>query len=191
MKTRIEFVDQLKGLAMLMVVFGHLLHFAFNAQNSPWDIISEAFDLPLFFFVSGYFCIKSDGVSWKEFPVLILKRMRAYVLPLISVGTLYCVLTGYSFQHLVLSGGGQIMVPLYIVLAGCNMFSGKQYAFCNSMEGKAIMVSNVDRSCSLWTAFCRTLCIKSVIFGCAWHSALGAFSDILSLFHDGYSGEEI
>ena len=109
MKGRIEYIDQLKGLAMLMVMFGHLLQFAFGIPDSPWERILEAFDLPLFFFVSGFFCIKKEGIRCGgELSKQILKRMRAYLLPLISVGTLYFVLTNYSFHYFVLSGGGKL-----------------------------------------------------------------------------------
>lgn len=108
MKARIEFIDQLRGLAMLMVVFGHLLQFSFGIPDSPWEHILEAFDLPLFFFVSGYFCIKKEGVCWKELPGQILKRARAYLLPMFFVGALYCLLSDYSLRHLVMSGGGKL-----------------------------------------------------------------------------------
>ena len=138
MTQRIEFIDQLKGLAMLMVVFGHLLQFSFGIPDSPWESILEAFDLPLFFFVSGYFCMKKEGIRWGELPGQIVKRMRAYLLPLISVGILYCVLTDYSFNHLVMSGGGKLwfLYTLFWLAVICLLVSVKSPP--SSLQGKLL-----------------------------------------------------
>lgn len=108
---RIEYIDQLKGVAMLMVVFDHLMHFSFGVSDSALEVIIRTFYLPLFFFISGFFCYKGDVVSMSSFGQLIAKKMRAYLLPLFSVGMLHVWIDGYSSQNL-LNGGGQIMVPL-------------------------------------------------------------------------------
>ena len=50
MNVRIVFIDQLKGVAMLMVVFGHLMHFSFGVSDSALEVIIRTFYLPLFFY---------------------------------------------------------------------------------------------------------------------------------------------
>lgn len=46
---RIFFIDQLKGLAMLAVVFNHLLQFCFGVNYTTTNTMLAIFDLPLFF----------------------------------------------------------------------------------------------------------------------------------------------
>jgi len=106
--TRIQFVDQLRGLSMVMVVMNHLLQFAFGIKGSILSVVFETIDLPLFFFISGYFFYKNLRFSLKETGRQIIAKTRAYLLPLLSVGTLYFVFTNYSFQHLIISGGGKL-----------------------------------------------------------------------------------
>ena len=56
---RIAYLDCLRGLAMLMVVHGHTMGFAFRTSVGDtlgWLIGALCFiQLQLFFFVSGYF----------------------------------------------------------------------------------------------------------------------------------------
>ena len=53
MSSRIEYIDRLKGLAILAVVMGHIIYFVFHLSDDPvWgDIYS--FYVSLFFFFSG------------------------------------------------------------------------------------------------------------------------------------------
>lgn len=117
---RIEFIDQLKGVAMLMVVFGHLMQFSFGVPHSTLEVILEAFDLPLFFFVSGFFCYKGDLIPIFSICQLIAKKMRAYLLPLFSVGMLHVWIDGYPLQNL-LNGGGKLwfLYSLFVISTIC------------------------------------------------------------------------
>lgn len=54
-KKRIEYIDAMRGLAMLLVVVGHVLKFAFHdGENILLHILSEELQIPLFFIVSGF-----------------------------------------------------------------------------------------------------------------------------------------
>ena len=65
MKKRLEYVDQIRGLAILSVVIGHIIQFN-NIQggldNRVLNII-YSFNMPLFFFISGYIGYKTIKVS--------------------------------------------------------------------------------------------------------------------------------
>ena len=52
---RINWVDQLKGFSIILVVYGHNLPFI--------DIYIESFRIPLFFFIAGFFHPKSTTFS--------------------------------------------------------------------------------------------------------------------------------
>lgn len=50
---RIEYIDQLKGLAILMVVVGHIYNFVSIGDNNVLIKTIDAINMPLFFFLNG------------------------------------------------------------------------------------------------------------------------------------------
>ncbi|WP_299063052.1 acyltransferase family protein [uncultured Polaribacter sp.] len=64
---RINWVDQLKGFSIILVVYGHNLPFI--------DIYIESFRIPLFFFIAGFFHPKSTTFS------TIKKRAKQILIP--------------------------------------------------------------------------------------------------------------
>lgn len=51
MSSRIEYIDRLKGLAILAVVMGHIIYFVFHLSDDPvWGYI-YSFHVPLFIFI--------------------------------------------------------------------------------------------------------------------------------------------
>ena len=73
---RILWIDTAKGLAMFLVVYGHLLY------GGTWDILNRAiysFHMPMFFILSGWvLCLKPDGTHLFEF---IKSRAQRLLLP--------------------------------------------------------------------------------------------------------------
>lgn len=65
MNARISYIDQLKGIAILLVVLGHVIGYN-NCENSfLWRFI-YSFHMPLFMFISGYVC-SPNNISDREF----------------------------------------------------------------------------------------------------------------------------
>lgn len=87
MKERLSYIDQLRGLAILLVVIGHILQFnniQGGANNRIFKII-YSFNMPLFFFVSGYIGYKTVKVyDLKSFGKHILKKFISLCIPLFS-----------------------------------------------------------------------------------------------------------
>lgn len=55
MGKRIGYVDAMRGLAMLLVVIGHVFYFSFcDKTNVIYRILSDELQIPLFFMVSGF-----------------------------------------------------------------------------------------------------------------------------------------
>jgi fucose 4-O-acetylase-like acetyltransferase len=53
MNDRIQYIDRLKGLAILLVVIGHLMAFCTNGERNPIYEVICSFHMPLFMFLSG------------------------------------------------------------------------------------------------------------------------------------------
>lgn len=50
---RISYIDQLKGIAILLVVLGHVIGYNNCEDSFLWRFI-YSFHMPLFMFISGY-----------------------------------------------------------------------------------------------------------------------------------------
>lgn len=72
---RYEYIDALRGIAILFIVFGHIPMFCYGlpkaAQLSSFRAFTSMVQLPLFFFISGFlFSIKTvfnksgGGKNW-------------------------------------------------------------------------------------------------------------------------------
>lgn len=78
---RIEYIDRLKGFAIILVVMGHLLK---TGEDGIIRSIIYAFHMPLFMFLSG---IVSQPPSYQK----MIKKGLSLLLPFITIGELYSV----------------------------------------------------------------------------------------------------
>lgn len=62
---RIEYIDALRGFAILLVVFGHIHLRGYEMVSGPSYVLSMIVicNMPLFFFLSGFVSFK-EGVEW-------------------------------------------------------------------------------------------------------------------------------
>ena len=66
MGKRIGFIDAMRGLAMLLVVIGHVLNFSVcHLDNAIMRILSDEVEIPLFFMVSGFLVNIPKSGFWK------------------------------------------------------------------------------------------------------------------------------
>ena len=95
MSKRLDFYDVIKGVAIFMVVMGHIITMCIRDIDSAFifKIIGQS-HIPLFFFVSGFFTYKAlkdpQGNIAEEFlqPAL-FKRIKQLLVPTIAVGALW------------------------------------------------------------------------------------------------------
>lgn len=84
MKKRNESLDCLKGIAILLVMFGHVqVH---NKMTDPYlyDVIKSV-QMPMFFLISGYLAGAGSKITGVEqYKDKMLKRAAAYLLPFFS-----------------------------------------------------------------------------------------------------------
>ena len=80
MKERLVYVDQMKGIAILLVVMGHLIGYNVGYNETVEFIYS--FHMPLFFMISGYLGHKTTHVvSLKTYGKFLKKKFIGLMLP--------------------------------------------------------------------------------------------------------------
>lgn len=87
MKERVEYIDAMRGLAMLMVVIFHISYGCFHSNNIITSITCAQIQLPLFFMISGFFAgrMMKTGVRCS-----IRKRFISLVIPSLLMLFFYC-----------------------------------------------------------------------------------------------------
>lgn len=103
---RIQYYDQMKGIAIIMVVIGHITLFSFGYDPSDVVKMLGIFHMPIFFYISGYFTYKENTTS-RYLIEKLSKRSLNLLVPFIVFGFLWCEFTNNSFIQLFLGGGGR------------------------------------------------------------------------------------
>ena len=111
--SRIDYIDALKGFAILLMVMGHSLSWQFadypilfTDANPSVDFIKAtvihdfiySFHMPLFFMLSGYFMHIKRGI-WGT----ILNKSRRLLVPYVATGFILFLLRGYFGYWFLLS----------------------------------------------------------------------------------------
>lgn len=95
-KKRIEFVDALRGVTMILVVYTHIVLYTYGAKYSvnPYHFNNALvlFRMPLFFFISG-FILYRIGYKWdfRNTRDFLCKKFMVQVVPTVIFGSLYAV----------------------------------------------------------------------------------------------------
>lgn len=97
--SRIDYIDSMKGLAILLMVMGHVIAWQFP---NPVAMLNDdgprstmflfrfiySFHMPLLMFCSGLFVIRGIGISLRDVGMSIWKRVQSLILPSIFTGGL-------------------------------------------------------------------------------------------------------
>ncbi|MDE6109114.1 MAG: acyltransferase family protein, partial [Muribaculaceae bacterium] len=104
MKPRLHYFDMLKGIAIFMVVMGHVLTMCVREiDRATLFKFIGAVHMPLFFFISGWMTYRSDGRG-----AALGKRAAQLLVPMLFMSTLWI----WYFPH---SG---LQSPLYSTFKG-------------------------------------------------------------------------
>lgn len=92
---RLHYMDILKGMAIFMVVMGHVLTMCVREidRSTLFKFIGEI-HMPLFFFISGWFTLKlGENGNWRR--PAIIPRAKRLILPMLAMSTLWI----FYFPH--------------------------------------------------------------------------------------------
>lgn len=93
-KPRLHHFDVIKGIAILIVVMGHVMIFGIHNIDKAFIFkLTEKLHMPLFFFISGYFSYKL--IEHKIIKPKIISRFKQLIIPFICVSALWL----YYFPH--------------------------------------------------------------------------------------------
>ncbi len=97
LKKRIEYLDAMRGLTMILVVYSHIhvfaLHLSTGGGGKSYNDLFILIRMPLFFFVSG-FLLDKPGIVWKFQDVVpfIKKKAKIQLIPTFVFMLLFCYL---------------------------------------------------------------------------------------------------
>lgn len=94
MKNRVVYFDLAKGFAIFSVVLAHLNTF-FWGDNYFLSYVIHSYFMPLFFFISGYFCYKENCLYDFSF---LKRKIKQLLIPYLTACFLVCLLYSYLFQ---------------------------------------------------------------------------------------------
>lgn len=87
MNNRIQYIDRLKGMAILLVVIGHLMAFCTRGERNPIYEVICAFHMPLFMFLSGLVMSHTPPHCFRT--NYLWKKALRFMLPMLWFGLLF------------------------------------------------------------------------------------------------------
>lgn len=96
MERRIDYIDRLKGLAIILVVMGHIYGMAFALSDDVVYRVISSFHMPLFMFLSGLVaCSGATSPFWNL--KKLSRKLRGLLLPLIVFGMCFTMTFSRNF----------------------------------------------------------------------------------------------
>ena len=86
---RIGYIDAMRGMAMIMVVYSHISAFAFGSYTLAYNDILERLRMPAFFFISGWVFYKPRIWDWTEIRNMVSKKFMVQIIPTLIFMLLY------------------------------------------------------------------------------------------------------
>ena len=147
MKARFNYIDWLKGIAIISVVMGHIVQYDFLSLNiankSFLDRFIYSIHMPLFIFLSGLVVnYRFDSIS--NCCKKILSKARVLLIPAFFIGVPYTLWRGYTLSSFFLDS----MKYGYWYLITLFEFYVIYYILC-SFFSKSIYVDLV-KGCAIW-----------------------------------------
>lgn len=90
---RIEYIDALRGITMILVVYHHITFWSLDNVNMAYNEIFVRFRMPTFFFISGWLFYKVDRIWNKDTVCSILrKKFMVQIIPFLFFMLLFMYL---------------------------------------------------------------------------------------------------
>lgn len=93
------YIDKLKGLAIILVVWGHCLQFCvkYDVLNTKLFELIYAFHMPFFMAVSGYLYYQS--INRRSFKDLIINRIKQLLIPFLIWSLFFLIAFRWNVSH--------------------------------------------------------------------------------------------
>ena len=93
---RIEYIDALRGLAIILVLYFHIPSYCLGNAYIGFNDILEWVRMPLFFFISGFVFYKADRI-WNSNTIkcILKKKFMVQIIPMAVFMTLFLILFDY------------------------------------------------------------------------------------------------
>lgn len=87
---RIDYIDKLKGIAIIFMVIGHVMQISLGVGSVAFNKFYTSFHMPIFMFLSGLFVYKYfNEWSFAEYKRFIMIKVKRILLPFFVVGGLF------------------------------------------------------------------------------------------------------
>lgn len=99
---RLDYIDALRGLAILFIVFGHIPMYCYHTGDTFTSCRSftSLVQLPIFFFVSG-FVFRIKDFSIRGGSKFILNKIRQLIIPATIIGSIYLIFHDGNFTQII------------------------------------------------------------------------------------------
>lgn len=98
---RIEYIDALRGVTMILVVYSHVAYWCLNNIDMAYNDIFIRFRMPTFFFISGWVFYKADRIWYKSIIYSTLKKkFMVQIVPFLIFMYLYMYLFNGSEYYM-------------------------------------------------------------------------------------------
>ena len=101
--TRFSYIDQIKGVAIFLVVIGHVMIFSFGIHFSVVQSMLVLFHMPVFFYASGFLAYKEGIADIKTLINRLMHKGKRIIIPWISVSVGMFVFSGRPFFSILTS----------------------------------------------------------------------------------------
>lgn len=92
-RNRIGYIDALRGMAMILVVYFHIAAYGFGSYELGYNNIIERFRMPTFFFISGWLFYKAGRIwNGKAIKNIIRKKFMVQIIPTAVFMLLYLMM---------------------------------------------------------------------------------------------------
>lgn len=137
---RIGYIDALRGMAMILVVYFHISAYGFSSYVMGYNDIIERFRMPLFFFISGWL-FKYIGRPTKE---IFKQKFMVQIVPTAFFLLLYLGVFGYlSFDSFGSDKKGYwftyVLFEFFVIYLGLKTLFNKH----NTPKGEIFMMSGM------------------------------------------------
>lgn len=154
---RIEFIDAMRGFAMLLVVIWHIYGFSYNmgfgygvTEGSPvtFSWFFGIFHMPLFFFISGFILYGAvqKWQGWRDCGRFLSRKARQLLLPTLVIGASFVVLFGVDARGALCQDAKAgywftLMLLVYFCLFGVHHALFRQSLRLKAWQSNLLLVS--------------------------------------------------